>query len=179
MAGLSLTACAMPALPPPAATLDNIQSLRAGNVGPMRVGTFTAAPGIPAQMDREVAVRAGVQPAPKGSFARYLADTLAAELSGAGKLEPGSTLVVSGVLSDTHVDSLVPTAHARLGARFALARGQTTVFDKTLSVQSVWDSNIIGAVAIPDALNHYIGLYPKLVAVLLADPDFRRASRGP
>jgi len=174
-----LGACAMQALPPPVATLDNIQALRAANIAPMKVGAFTPAPGAPTQMDQSITIRAGVQPAPEGSFARYLGDTIAVELTNAGKLDPGSTLVVSGVVTDTHVDSgLSGTAHAALGARFTLTRAGKVVFDKPLSVEANWESEFVGAVAIPDAVNHYTDLFQKLTGKLFADPDFGAATRG-
>lgn len=128
-------------------------------------------------MDRAILVRAGTEAAPEGSFAAYLADTLAAELKGAARFDPGSNLVVSGIITDTHLDSVMPTATARLGARFTLTKSGRTVFEKTLSVESDWDSNFAGAVAIPDAFNHYSGLFPRLAAKLFADPEFRAAAK--
>jgi hypothetical protein len=175
---LALGGCAMGDLPPPQASLDNIQALRGAQIDSMAVGAFTPGPGRPSEMDRSVTVRAGNQAAPGGSFARYLGDTIGAELKGAGRLDPNATLVVSGVVTDTHVDSAMPTAHAALAAHFTLIRGGRVVFDKTLSVDSSWDSNFIGAVAIPDALNHYTGLYPALAAKLFADPDFVAAAHA-
>jgi len=178
-ASLALAACAMTPLPPPTATMDNIQAVRAANLAPVKVGDFTPAPGRPTEMDHSVSVRAGVQDAPNGSFARFLGDTLAAQLKGAGKLDPNSTLVISALVTDTHVDSAMPTAHAALAAKFTLTRNGKVVFEKTLNVQSSWDSAFVGAVAIPDAFNHYAELFSKLVGVLLADPDFRAAARQP
>ena len=179
LASLGLGACAMEALPPPAATLDNIQTLRASGIAPMRVGDFLPGPGRPTDMDKQFAVRGGVQAAPGGSFAKYLGDTLAAQLKSGGKLDPNATLVVSGVVTDTHVDSAIPTATALLAAKFTLVRDGKTVFEKTLSVNATWNSEFIGAVAIPDAINHYTGLYPQLAQALFSDPDFRAAAKAP
>ena len=177
VAALTLCACAEPALPPPTANLTSIQAVRAADVAPMKVGAFTPGPGHPSQMDKSITIRAGAQPAPPGGYAKYLGDTLAAQLQAAGKLDPNSTLVVSGVVTDTHVDSNMPTAHAMLGAHFTLVRGGQTVFEKTLSVEAQWDGEFIGAVAIPDAFNHYTGLFPALTNKLFADPDFIAAAR--
>jgi hypothetical protein len=177
-ASVAITGCAMTPLPPPTASLDNVQAVRSANLAPIRVGDFAPAPGRPTEMDRSVMVRAGIQAAPGGSFARYLGDTLQTELKVAGRSDPNSTLVVSGLVTDTHVDSAMPTAHAALAAKFTLARDGKTVFEKSLSVQSTWDSEFIGAVAIPDAFNHYMALFSQLVGVLLADPDFRAAAKA-
>ncbi|MDB5432044.1 MAG: hypothetical protein JWP35_3160 [Caulobacter sp.] len=175
---LALSACAMAPLPPPQATLDNIQAVRAANLPLMAIGSFTPAPGHPTQMDRAVVIRAGSQAAPGGSYARYLGDTIAAELSGAGRLDPTSGLVVSGVITDTYLDSNMSTARAALSARITLTRAGRVVYDKTLSAQSSWEGNFMGAVAIPDAFNHYTGLFQDLAGKLLADPEFQKAARG-
>jgi len=174
---LGLAACAETPLPPPQATLAGIQAIRAGEIAPMKVGQFSAAPGEPQQMDRAISVRASTQSAPEKSFARYLGDTIKAQLVGAGKFDPGATLVVSGLVTETHVDSLLPDAHAALAAHFTLVRDGRAVFEKTLRADATWKSNIIGAVAIPDAINHYNGLFPELAAKLLADPEFRAAAK--
>ncbi len=176
-AALTLSGCAMETLPPPTATLDNIQTLRAANVAPMNVGDFKPAPGEPTRMDKSITVRAGVQSAPGGSFARYLGDTIAVELKNAGKLDPNSSLIVSGVVTNTHVDSgMAGTARAALTAHFTLTKAGATVFDKTLGVDAAWDSEFVGAVAIPDAINHYTDLFHKLAAKLFADPEFDAAA---
>jgi hypothetical protein len=176
---LILSACAMEPLPPPEATLDNIQAVRAANVAPLKVGAFTPGPGRPTEMDAQITVRGGVQPAPDGSFAKYLGEVLAADLKSAGKLDPNSTLVVSGLVTDTHVDSGMPAGAARaaLAAKFTLMKDGKTAFEKTLSVESVWDSNFVGAVAIPDAINHYMGLFQTLATKLFTDPEFVAATR--
>jgi hypothetical protein len=170
----------MQAIPPPTATLNNIQALRAANIAPMNVGSFTPGPGAPTEMDESIAIRAGVQSAPGGSFARYLGDRIAVELKTAGKFDPSSTLVVSGVVTKTHVDSAIPTGtgKAALAAQFTLVKAGKVVFDKTLSVDSYWDSDFVGAVAIPDAINHYIDLFKQLATKLFTDPGFVAAAHG-
>ena len=181
LSALSLAACAVAPLPPPTASLDNIQTLRRGEFAKVSVGAFTAGPGAPTAMDRRIIVRAGSQAAPKtsnGSYAQFLGDTLAAELKGAGKLDASSPFVVSGVITQTHVDSAMPLARAALSARFTLTRSGAVAFEKEFSAEAEWKSSLIGAAAIPDAFNHYLGLFPELVSQLLADPDFRTAAKG-
>ena len=178
-AGLSLKACAMAPLAPPQASIENIQTLRTAQVQPMAVGAFVPGPGGPTEMDNQIAVRGGIQAAPGGSFARYLGDTVSAELAGAGKLDPAAKLIVSGVLTDTHVDSSMDTPRAWLQARITLVRDGRTVFDKVERVDSSWDGNFIGAVAIPDAINHCQGLFAQLAGKLFADPEFVAAAKAP
>jgi hypothetical protein len=168
LAAIGVSGCAMGALPPAQA-----------HVAPMRVGAFTPAPGEATEMDRSVSVRAGVQSAPGGSFATYLGDLLEADLKSAGRFDASSDLVVSGVVTHTHVDSGLPHGHAALGATFHVTRGGVTVLDKALSTNATWDSDFVGAAAIPDALNHYLGLFEQKVRDLAADPDFRAAAHQP
>ena len=175
---LVLSGCATAQLSTPQASLDNIQAIRAASLPAMNVGAFTPGPGAPTDMDKAILIRAGADTAPEGSFATYLGDTLRAELKGAGKYDPASPLMVSGVITDTHLVSEVGAPNARLAARFTLSRGGRPVFTKELTVSDQWEFEYVGAVAIPDAFNHYAGLFPKLVGALLADPDFLAAVRA-
>ena len=179
LTGAPLAACSVGALPPPQASLSNIQAARRGDLPRLAVGAFTPGPGAPTSMDRRIVIRAGSQAAPKSSqrsFARYLGDTLATELDNAGKLDPASPLVVSGVITRAHVDSGVPTGRADLTVRFTLKRAGTVVFEKDVAAHSEWSGTLIGAVAIPDAFNHYLALFPEVVGRLIADPTFRAAA---
>ena len=173
----ALAGCAMPALAPPQASISNIQAIRSANLAPLNVGSFTPAPGKPAEMDKTVSVRAGYVNAPGGSFAKYLGDTLAEELKASGRLDPNATLVVSGVVTETHLES-EPTPGAALGAKFTLMRAGQVAFEKTLRVEAKWDWDYFGDVAIPEAINNYAGLFWKLITALLADPDFQSAARA-
>jgi hypothetical protein len=178
LSSLALTACAMAPIPPPEPTLANIQAVRAGGFAALQVGAFTPGPGAPTTMDRTVTVRAGTQKAPSGSYATFLGETLAAELKGAGKLDAASGLVVSGVLTKTHVDSGLPDGSAALEARFTLKKNGAVTYDKTLGAEAAWKSSLMGAIAIPDAFNHYNALFPEIVTKLLSDPDFRAAAKA-
>ena len=177
MLALLTAGCAMAPLPPPQPTFENIQAVRSSHIAPMSVGAFTPAPGRPTEMDKTIAVRLGVVDAPGGSFARYLGDTLAAQLKGAGRYDQNAALVISGVLTETHLESQ-PKPGAAISAKFTLTRAGKVVFEKTLRAESSWDWNDFADVAIPDAMNHYAGLVPALVGQLLADPDFEAAARA-
>ncbi|MFI4973420.1 MAG: hypothetical protein ACHP84_02650 [Caulobacterales bacterium] len=168
----------MAPLPAPQANLDDIQALRAGGIAPLRVGSFVPGPGQPTFMDKSIMVRAGEQAAPGGSFSRHLGDTIEAQLEAAGKFDPNSAQVVSGVITKTHLDSSMPTGRAELAATFTLTRDGRTVFQKTIDDQSTWNSDFVGAVAIPDAFNHYEGLFTQIAGELFADPEFRTAARA-
>jgi len=172
----SLAACATGALPPPEASLEGIQSIRSANLPAMGVAAFTASPGMPG---RTITVRAGTMDAPGGkTFADYLQDTLAAQLKGAGRLDPAAGVVIGGVLDQSHVDSAMSGASAWLGATFTVRRDGREIYRKALKVEDHWPGAFVGATAIPEAMNHYTQLYPKLVQALLDDPAFRTAVKG-
>jgi hypothetical protein len=167
---LPATACAIQPLPEPQASFDNVRALRGSGLDAMKVGDFAMAKGV-------VVKFANLSP-PGGSFSQYLADTLAAELRGSGRFDPEATLEVSGQLAESHVDSLAPVAHAKLGADFILTRDGEVVFKKRLVVASAWSTDIHPVAAVPEAVNHYTALYAKLIGALFADPDFRKAARA-
>jgi len=60
-------------------------------------------------------------------------------------------------------------------ARLQVLRDGKQVCDKVLTVEDSWDSSFMGAVAIPRAQEHYSALYPKIIAKLVTDADFRLA----
>src|SRR5262249_28742201 len=61
-------------MPPPMASSQNVQSLKAANLNPSNVGTFTLAAGLPAQMDKELSggLRGSNLAAPSGSYSQHL-----------------------------------------------------------------------------------------------------------
>lgn len=177
LAILGLAGCAVAPLSAPQPSLDNIQAIRASALPSLSVGDFTPAPGRPTEMDKTIQARGGIDSAPEGSFAKYLGDTLQAELKGAGRFDPASPLQVSGVITDTKLVSLSAPS-AKLSARFTLTRNGRQVFSKELSVDATWGWEYLADVAVPDAFNHYAGLFPKLVGVLLSDPDFQAAAKA-
>lgn len=175
--GLTLAACATP-MATPGPSIGNLQRLRKADVPPMALGEFRLAPGLPATMDRRVSVRGSTVTSPKGgSYALFLKETLAAELQASGKLDPASGIVITGELTESEATAGIDVGAARLGATFVVTRDGREVYRKPLRVEESWVSSFYGAVAIPMALNHYTGLYSKLVTKLLEDPAFAAAIR--
>ena len=168
-------------MPPPMASGENSQVLKAANLAPSAVGTFKLAPGRPAQMDKELSggLRGGNIGAPSGSYSQHLKETLKAELQSAGLLDLQSKYVIEGQLMDSMVDAAIGTGKARLAARFQVLREGQLLFDKEVSIEDSWDSSFMGAVAIPRAIERYGASYRALVGKLLNDSEFRRAlARG-
>ena len=165
-------------LPAPAPTFDNIEQLRTTGIAPLSLGEFGPGPSLPSGRDRSVSFRAeSLNPPSGGTFSSYLRETISAELTAAGKLDPSAHRVLSGQLVRSEVSTLGSESRGALGARFQLTRDGATVFDKEIVVEDTWPSSYFGAVAIPDAENHYSALYPKLFAALLADAEFRAAAQ--
>lgn len=170
-------ACATP-LAPQQQTFENVQILQAKDIPQMALGEFKLAAGLPTGMDKSLGIRAdSLTPPPGLTFSGYLKQTLEAELTGAGKLNPSAPVIISGDLTQSRVTTTGANSAGILGARFKITRNGATAFDKELVVNEEWPSSFFGAEAIPEAMNHYNGLYAKLVTKLLQDPDFRAAVR--
>lgn len=163
-------------MPPPMASGENSQALRAANLTPTNVGMFKLATGRPPSMDTELSggLRGGNISAPSGSYSQHLKEALKAELQSAGLLDLQSRYVIEGQLIDSKIDAAIGTGTARLAARFQVKREGQVLFDKELVVEDSWDSSFMGAVAIPRAIEHYGATYKSLVGKLLNDSDFRR-----
>lgn len=178
LGALVLSGCAIPAIDPYQPTIANAQAVRAVPLTSARVGSFALAPGLPPGMDRSIGIRAStLKPPNGGSFSAYLAECLAAELRAAGKYDVASDIEIRGLLTESRVSSGVGVGEASLGATFTVSRRGLVLYEKALRVDSVWQSNFIGAIAIPEAMNQYTALYAKLIGALMADEAFRTAVR--
>lgn len=173
----ALSGCATQ-LPAATLTFDNVQRLRETNTPALALGEFTRGPGLSAQADRSISVRAdSLQPPGGGTYSGYLRSVIEQELTGAGKLDPASPFVLSGQLTRSDVSTTGEQSRGELGAQFRLTRNGAVVFDKEIVIVEEWPSSYWGFEAIPRAMNNYTGLYPKLFGALLADPEFQAATR--
>ena len=163
-------------MPPPMASGENSQALRAANLTPANVGTFKLAAGRPPSLDTQLSggLRGSNVAAPSGSYSQHLKDALKAELQSAGLLDLQSKYVIDGQLTESKVDAAIGTGTSRLAARFQVRRDSQVLFDKELVAEDSWDSSFVGAVAIPRAIERYGATYRILVGKLLNDSDFRR-----
>lgn len=163
-------------MPPPMASGENSQALRAANLAPANVGTFKLAAGRPPSLDTQLSggLRGSNVAAPSGSYSQHLKDALKAELQSAGLLDLQSKYVIDGQLTDSKVDAAIGTGTSRLAARFQVRRDSQVLYDKELVAEDSWDSSFAGAIAIPRAIERYGATYRILVGKLLNDSDFRR-----
>ncbi|QBI05127.1 hypothetical protein EYF70_18115 [Pseudoduganella albidiflava] len=178
VAASQLVGCASVKMGQPAASVDNAVKLRDGSgKAPVAVGAFALAAGKPASLDQSVGVRGGNTLASPidNSFAQYLKETLRVELEAAQLLDPGAQTRITGTLVDSMLDPGMSTGKGRLEARFVVTHADTVKYDRSLAVESEWESSFVGAVAIPAAVQNYQLMYRNLVGQLFDDADFRKA----
>jgi hypothetical protein len=171
-----LGACSHPAPPYQAsvASIDTTSRLGA----PIAVGKFGYAPGREAELN-SVGARASSFTSPvNNSYADYFADAAKKELSAAGKLDPASSRVLTGVLlrNDLSAASMAEL-HSELQVRFRLADQDKALFEKVIESKRTGDSHFIGAIAIPRALDMYVANIQVLMRNLFGDPDFVQATQ--
>ncbi|MGH6950399.1 MAG: LptE family protein, partial [Vitreimonas sp.] len=119
-------------------------------------------PGLSEQRDRSISIRAdSLRPPSGGTFSSYLRSVIESELAGAGKLDPAAPFVLSGQIMRSDVSTTSAQSQAALAVQFRLTREGAVVFDEEIAVSEEWPSSYWGIEAIPAAMNHYTGLYPK------------------
>jgi hypothetical protein len=160
------------------ATFENVSLLQMTDIPSIAIDSFRIAPGLPPQVDESIGIRADTLKAPGGSFSQYLRKTFETELTAAGKLNPEGATALSGELTRSEVKTS-PAGSGVLAARFTAARNGQVIFKKEIAVTDTWKFDFIGALAIPEAMNRYTALYPKLVTALFNDAEFRQALRAP
>jgi hypothetical protein len=169
--------CAMP-IGTPRPSMPVLEELRSSGIEVMQVGSFAPDKSLKSG-DGGIGLRAMSISSPvNGSWSAYLGETVKVNLAAAGKLDDKAPLKLEGLLTESDVGTGLPQGHATLGAKFTLTRNGTTVFDRHVVVQDAWPSSFIGAEAIPDASNHYVGLYSMLALKLFSDPDFKAAAKA-
>lgn len=177
-ASLLASACASTQMAPQAASFDSIQQINMPDMPAMGLGAFGLAPGLPAGLDKSITIRASTLKAPGGTFSGYLRQTLETQLTSAGKLNPSSDVSITAELTKSEVKTSLPNGTATIAAHFHVAKAGTPVFDRELSASDEWPSSFIGAIAIPQGMDRYTALYPKLVTTLLSDAEFRKAVKA-
>lgn len=172
---LLLSACTMNA-PKYTFSPDHVQTLRSANLAPARVGTV-AVTGKDAHNDT-ITLRGNGMHSPYGSYAQYLQEALSQDLREARLLDDKATTEVSAELLKNDIDTKgFGTASGDIEARFTVKRAGQTAYAQNKSAHIEWDSNFIGAIAIPRAQEHYPVLVTALLNALYADAAFLQALR--
>ena len=169
---ITLAACAVSA-PPYHPSLRSVETLRR-NAGPVAVGEFSEGQAATAQGSslRLSEFRSSVG----ADFAAYLRDAVTQELALAGRLVENSNVVLSATLLEQSV-SASPTARSsgRITAEFTIARSGDTMFRRTYSVTTSWDSSFFGSHAVGKAQTQYLFLVQALIRSATDDPEFLQA----
>jgi len=146
------------------------QKLQAAKVQPAKVGDFTADKNA---ANTSIALRASTMEPAQGTYAKYLADAIKNELELVKLYSAASTTEISGVLIRNEMNTgLAATGEGLMEAKFVVRRDGAVRFDKTKQAHIEWDSNFLGAIAIPRAQREYPRLVQALVAELFSDSDF-------
>lgn len=166
----TLAGCSMPAQnyrPFP----SNVQAMRDLPTA-VNVGSFSAKDGDEAKVN-QISMRGSTLTSPYGSFSAYVEGALKQELSDAGKLDPASKLVVTGMLIRNSVDaSGMSTGTADIEVEFTLTQEGVTRYRKTHSAHHEWSSSFAGAIALPAVQQNYHGVVQRLIDSLLSDMEF-------
>jgi hypothetical protein len=171
-----LTGCVTATLAPQPTSYTNVEALRTSTIGAVNVGSFKPASTLDARLDREVSARGNKLQAPAGSFSALLRDYLVAELKEAARYDPSAAVVITGELTQNHMDALgTSEGEAKLSARFVVTRSGQPAYDKVVTAERTWPSSFVGMVAVPAAFNEYSSMYRRLLGSLYADAEFIRA----
>lgn len=170
VAALGLTACSTPA-PPYAVSIPNVQAIKSAASSSLAVGEFGAQGS--AANNESISIRGNPMVSASGTFAKYLQNAIVQELTEARLLDPNSTMKITAVLLKNDISAAgILTASAEIEARFAVTKVDKTVFEKIKRARIEWDSNFLGAIAIPRAQQNYPNLVSALLKELYADQDF-------
>ncbi|WP_425257673.1 hypothetical protein ACPOLB_19405 [Rubrivivax sp. RP6-9] len=172
MAALA-TGCSTPA-PNYRPSLDNVEAIKA-QAATVALGAFSVpamAPGATA-----ISLRGSSMVSPVGAdYAAYLGDALRQELQLAGRLDPASQVVVSGVLLKNDIAAGgFSTNSGEIEARIAVHRASQLRHEKTYRAELSWESSFIGAIAIPKAQQQYPVLVQTLLRQMFSDTSFLEA----
>lgn len=174
VAGLS--GCAMKT-PPYSPSIQNVSALKEAGTAPVAVGTFTVKAGI--EGGTTISMRANSMSSPIGAdYAAYLAEALRVDLDLAKRLDPRSTVEITGVLLRNDLDaSGISKGVAQMEAQFIVRRDGQVRFDKVKKGATEWESSFAAAIAIPKAVQSYPYAVQSLLNALVSDADFQAAIR--
>jgi hypothetical protein len=140
----------------------------------MRTGTFSSGD---AEVE-EITMRCCTFAPPDGdSFADNLKTAVQKKLEWAGFWDPSSSMMISGVLLDNHLQTWsLTTGKADLAAEFTVTVDDQEVYQDVQCIRHEWDSSFSYKSAVSAANENYVLAVEKLLMQLLSDPEFPRAA---
>jgi hypothetical protein len=156
------------------AHVGNTLVLKEAGLDKVSIGDVAKSP-PKAKVERISARGSGVK-SPYGSYREYLREALKAEFDQAGLLDPNANLVIEGMLLQNSLSAAgLSRNHGDISAELTIKRDRALVWKGTKSCRHEWDSTLLGAIAIPRAVENYGILWRLLVAEFLKDPEFMAA----
>jgi hypothetical protein len=141
-----------------------------------KVSTIAVEPVEPKDPDAKVnniSLRGSTLKSPSGSYAKYLEDAIISDLTDAKLLDQNSLFRLSVWLLKNDIDvSSFSNGYGVIEARFNVNRDGVSVFNKRIAEQTVFESSIAGAVAIPKGQGEYPNLVRALLKKLYTDREF-------
>lgn len=154
--------------------LPNTLALRDAGLARVRVGEVREDRAASGNVER-VKARAMKVVSPYGSYTAYLREALVNEFDHADLLDANSPLVIDAVLIRNVLGGTVEREFAEITARFIVRREGAVIHESTKTGHYEWDSSLAGEVAVPRAVANYRVGVQRLIAALIADPDFLEA----
>lgn len=155
------------------ASFENTQVLKNNSANKVAVSEFQAAD----EKVNHLTIRGGNFSAPtNGSYVEYLKKALEQELYDANRLADDSDVTIGGTLLENEIDaSGFTTGVAHVKAEFTVKDSTKTRYQKIHSADIQWPSNLVGAIAIPRAIQEYPRVFSELLGKLYADTEFLEA----
>lgn len=119
-------------------------------------------------------IRGGVFFSPYGNnFDNYVESIIENTLKQAGLLDVKSDIKIYCNLITLDVDtSSFSTGVTNISGNFKVTKNNTVIFSKTISVQEIFNSHFVGAIAVENGANSFAKSSVKLVDKFLNDKDF-------
>ncbi|MGE4544662.1 MAG: hypothetical protein AB7D06_11210 [Pedobacter sp.] len=169
---LLATGCMTMRTPPYEASINNYEPLQKGHYKKVALGDFS----VSGSNLNLISVRGNpLKSSVNDSFGSYLKFALEEELYKAGLLADDATCIISGVLMENDIDTAFVTASGHISANLVIKEKGEIVYDKVLTATHEWESNFVGAIAIPRARDNYPFIVREFINALVEDSDFKKA----
>jgi len=157
-----------PSYSPDYSVLDSIKRQK---LSKLAIGSVE--PKNPSDKVNSISLRGAALVSPSGSYAKYLEDALISDLAEARILDQNSLSQLSLYLLNNNIDIAgFSSGYGTIEALFSIKRGAVTLFNKTITAKTEFESSFAGAVALPKGQNEYPNLVRALLKKLYTDKEF-------
>lgn len=175
LGSMMLSGCSTPA-PNYSPLISNVEAVKTVAPAKINVGKFEA-PATMKEGAQSISLRGTPMISPVGKdYGDYLTFAMRQELDLAGIFSTQSQTEISGVLITNTISAAgFITNDSQIEVQFIVKRNGSVIYSQRKKADMSWDSSLLGAVAIPLAINNYPLLVQKLIGQLFADQEFLRA----